>query len=234
MRAPSARDARNRAKGTATDPDTRKRLVEVTRSFVENAGAEDLALLSVRKISAEAGVAPTSLYWHFGNRRGLLDAVLDAMIADLPPLRVRGRTSRSRILSLTRSMRAQVRAAEAAHRLAQDLGRVAELSVPAQVLLAKEVSAAGLTGAKALRATRSILYVVGGWILVEDHYRHRRPGGPTSQELWRAVQDPDINSSLRAAMTSSEDSDALFTYTLERLLQAVLPGDPTGPGLTKT
>jgi len=210
----------------SADAGTRQRLIDVTRAFVQSQAGEDLAGLSVRKIAAEAGVAPTSLYWHFGNRRGLLDAALDAMIADLPSLVVRGTTPRRRILSLCLSMRDQVKAAEPAHRLAQELGRVAELSVPAQVLLAREVSAAGFTGPRALQATRSVLFVVGGLILIEDHYRHRRPGGPSSQEIWQSIEDPEVDSALRTAMTSSEDSDALFAFTVERLLDGIFARCP--------
>jgi AcrR family transcriptional regulator len=205
----------------AADVATRGRLLAAARAFVESDGA--VAAPSVRQVAAAAGVAPTALYWHFGSRRGLLDVVLDALVADLPPLEVRGTTPRRRVLSLARSMRAQVQAGEAAHRLAQELGRVAELSVPAQVVLAREVSAAGLRGAAAGRAVRAVLYVVGGFILVEDHHRRRAVGDLTSQQLWRGVDDPAIPPRLRAAMTGPQDDDALFDYTLERLVAAILP-----------
>ncbi len=132
------------------------------------------------------------------------------------------------MLSLARSMRAQVKAGEPAHRLAQELGRVAELSVPAQVALAREISAAGLSGSAAARAVRAVLYVVGGFILVEDHHRQRPAGDLTSQELWRGVDDPDIAPRLRAAMTGPQDDDRLFTYTLEHLVSGILPPRPDG------
>jgi TetR/AcrR family transcriptional regulator, tetracycline repressor protein len=205
------------------DVATRDRLLAVTRHVVEAAPGPDSGAPSVRHIAAAAGVAPTALYWHFGSRRGLLDAVLDALVTDLPPLEVRGGTPRRRVLSLARSMRAQVKAGEPAHRLARELGRVAELSVPAQVALAREISAAGLTGAAAARAVRAVLYVVGGFILVEDHHRQRPPGDQTSQELWRTVDDPAVAPPLRAAMRGPQDDDALFTYTLEHLVDAIVP-----------
>ena len=205
------------------DVATRDRLVAATRRVVEAAPGPDSGAPSVRQIAAQAGVAPTALYWHFGSRRGLLDAVLDALVADLLPLEVRGSTPRRRVLSLARSMRAQVKAGEPAHRLARELGRVAELSVPAQVALAREISAAGLTGEAASRAVRAILYVVGGFILVEDHHRQRPAGDLTSQELWRTVDDPDVAPDLRTAMTGAQDDDALFSYTVGHLVDAIVP-----------
>jgi TetR/AcrR family transcriptional regulator, tetracycline repressor protein len=204
------------------DVATRDRLISVVRRAVEAAPGPGSGAPSVRQAAAAAGVAPTALYWHFGSRRALLDAVLDDMVADLAPLAARGTTPRRRVVSLARAMRAQVQSGEAAHRLARELGRWAELSVPAQMALAREVTAAGLRGAVAVRAVRSVLYVVGGFILVEDHHR-QAAGETTTQDLWRRVDDPELSPRLRVAMADPPDDDALFTYTVEHLVAAVIP-----------
>ncbi|MHB8464855.1 MAG: TetR/AcrR family transcriptional regulator [Acidimicrobiales bacterium] len=204
----------------ANDRATRDRLLQAARGLVEAGGIESL---SMRKVAAEAGVAPTAIYWHFGGREELLHAVLDAMIADLEPLAARGTTPHRRIASLVRAMRAQVASTAPMQQLAAELGRGAELSVPVQVTLAGEMTAAGLHGEEAANAMRSVLFMVGGFILVEENYRHRPPGSRTTQELWQGIDDDAIDPGIRAAMQRAPDSDGLFRYALDRMLDAVLP-----------
>jgi len=198
---------------------TRDRIVAAARELVETGGVE---ALSMRKVAAEVGVAPTAIYWHIGSRRDLLNAVLDSMIADLPPILARGSTPRGRLASVARSLRDQVRATTATQQVAQALGRGAELSFPAQVVLAREMAAAGLRGEEAARAVRAVLFVVGGFILLEANFKSRQEGAETTQELWRSVEDPRIDAALRTAMTRSPNTDALFDYAVDRLLEAVL------------
>jgi TetR/AcrR family tetracycline transcriptional repressor len=204
---------------SADERATQERLVDAARALIEAGGIEGL---SMRKVAAEVGVAPTAIYWHIGGREALLHAVLDAMIADLPRLVARGSTPRSRIASLASAMRAQVLETEPAQKLAAELGRGAELSFPAQVELSKEVAAAGLEGHAAADAVRAVLFVVGGLIMIADNYRHREPGTRTTQELWRSVVDADIDDNLRSTMATAPDTGALFRFTVDRLLDALL------------
>ena len=106
----------------------------------------------MRKLAAELGVAHTAIYWHVGGRDELVDAVVDVVprrsrrhhadgahaasahgvdrARDPPPGRAStARSSRSRWSS----------------------GRFPGMWFPAQVALAREVSAAGLKGAEAAR-----------------------------------------------------------------------------------
>ena len=201
----------------------RQRLIEAGRAFVESGGPD---ALSMRKVAAEVGVAPTAIYWHVGSREELLGAVLDAMIADLPRPAVRGRTPATRIASLARGMRSDALATSNMQQLARHLGRSAELFLPAQIALARELSAAGLHGTAAADAARAVLFVVGGFVLLEDSYRAAGPGVARNPELWRGVDDPAIDPELRAAMSRPTTPDALFEYTLGRLLESVLGDEP--------
>jgi AcrR family transcriptional regulator len=201
-------------------PGTQRRLVEAARALIEAGGVESL---SMRKVAADVGVTPTSIYWHIGSREALLHAVLDAMIDDLPRLRVRGTTPVARVTSLARSMREHFAATTRAQQLAQELGRGAELTFPAQVALAREMTAAGLRGPDAAQAVRAVLYLVGGFIMIEDNYRHRQPGARTTQELWRSVHDESVAAELRSAMARPADTGAVFDYAVERLVTSLLP-----------
>ena len=198
----------------------RGRLVDAARALVEAGGPD---ALSMRKVAAEVGVAPTAIYWHVGGREALMGSVLDAMVADLPSPCAEGTGPAERIASLARQMRAGALASTNTQALARELGRTAELYLPAQVALARELSAAGLHGAAAADATRAVLFVVGGFVLLEDSYR--AAGGARTPDLWRAVEDPAIDPDLRDAMSRATTPDALFEYTVEHLLAAILTGD---------
>jgi TetR/AcrR family tetracycline transcriptional repressor len=200
-------------------PVTKERLVAAARALIEGGGVD---ALSMRKLAAEVGAAPTSIYWHVGSRDDLLNAVLDDLIADLPPIVARGTTPRARLASVARSIRDQVRATPMTQGVAATLERGAELSFPAQVALAREIQAAGLSGEAAAQAARALLFLIGGFILLEDNFAHRRPGSRTTQELWRAVEDLDIDQQLRKAMSQPTNTDALFDYAVERLVASIL------------
>jgi hypothetical protein len=150
--------------------------------------------------------------------------VLDDLIAELPPIVARGSTPKARLVSAARSLRDQVRATTLTQQVAEVVGRTAELSFPGQVALAREMEAAGLHGAEAAQAVRAVLFLVGGFILLEDNFSHRREGGRTTQELWRRVDDPAIDADLKRAMSRPANTDALFDYAVDRLVESVLGG----------
>ena len=192
----------------------------MTRGLIEADGVE---AISMRKVAAEVGLAPTAIYWHVGSREDLLHAVLDEMLADLPPISARGATARDRIASVARAARTEFHDQVRTLQLAGELGRGNELSFRAQVVLAREMSAAGLSGDDAVNALRSIMFHVGGFVVIEEQYRQRPPGELTTSALWATLDEADVDPAIQAAMTEATDTDALFLYTLDRLLDAVLP-----------
>jgi AcrR family transcriptional regulator len=200
-------------------PADHERIVAAARALIEAGGVE---ALSMRKLAADVGVAPTAIYWHVGSREDLLNAVLDAMVADLPPIVARGTNARGRLASVARSIRDQVRATTPTQQLAAELGRTAELSFPSQVALTREMQAAGVGGSDAAQAVRAVLFLVGGFILLEDNFAHRQPGSRTTQDLWRALDDDDIDPGLRRAMSRPANTDSLFDYAVDRLLASIL------------
>jgi TetR/AcrR family transcriptional regulator, tetracycline repressor protein len=179
--------------------------------------------VTMRKVATRAGVTPTSVYWHFGSREALLHAVLTALIDELPEPQVRGRTPRRRMMELATGLRDQVAATQPVQELALELGRGAELSFPTQVALAREVAATGLRGDKAALAVRAILFTVGGFILLTNNFEQRVEGTETTQELWHSQGGGAVEAGLQHAMEQGVDTDALFRFTLERLLDGLFP-----------
>ena len=194
------------------------RIVAAARGLIQAGGVE---ALSMRKLGAEVGVAPTAIYWHVGSREDLLNAVLDAMIADLPPVVARGNSPPARLASVARSIRDQVRATTPTQQLAAELGRTAELSFPGQVALTREMQAAGVGGSDAAQAVRAE-DLAHRDVILEDNFAHRQPGSRTTQELWQALDDDGIDPALRKAMARPANTDTLFDYAVDQLLASVL------------
>jgi TetR/AcrR family transcriptional regulator, tetracycline repressor protein len=115
-----------------------------------------------------------------------------------------------------------VRNSPTLHQLAQHLDRNPDASFPGQLALTREITAAGLHGADAAQAVRAVLYLVGGFQLLEGNFSRRPAGARTTQELWRTVDDESIDPALRAAMSEPADTDSLFDYALDALLRSIL------------
>jgi TetR/AcrR family tetracycline transcriptional repressor len=167
----------SKAEAIADSRMTEARVVETARRLIEAGGTE---ALSMRKLAAELGVAPTAIYWHVGGRAELLDAVLASMIADLPPIVARGDTAKARLAGIGHAVRQQVQSNPAAHALAVELDRSADVSFPGQLALAREVSAVGLRGVEAAHAVRAISFLIGGFQLLEGNFKRRSSSARTA------------------------------------------------------
>jgi AcrR family transcriptional regulator len=198
---------------------TEQRLVAAARALLLEDGVVGITM---RKVATAAGVTPTSVYWHYGSREALLHRVLTELIAELPQPKVRSRTPRRRMIELATGLRQQVAATQQVQLLALELGRAAELSFPTQVALAREVAAAGLRDEEAAMVVRAILFTVGGFILLTNNFEQRVPGSETTQELWHSLGGGAVDAGLQRAMEQGVDTDALFLFTLERLLDGLL------------
>jgi TetR/AcrR family transcriptional regulator, tetracycline repressor protein len=197
-----------------------RKIIDVTRGMLETGG---LASLSMRKLATELGVAPTAIYWHVGGREELLGRVLDEMVAEMPPVQPAGTTPSERLRSIAHQLREQVRATPVLRQLAIDLGRTAEVALPAQIAVATEMTAAGLSGAAAARASQALLFTVGGFILLDTALGHRFPDAPKAHELWAGLAPEGLDAELVAAMARPPDVEAIFTEAVDRLLDALLP-----------
>ena len=69
---------------------------------------------------------------------------------------------------------------------------------------------------------RAILFLVGGFAMLEGNFRKRPVGLRTTQELWAEIEDPTIDPVILASMRRPTDTDALFTYALDKLLDSIL------------
>jgi AcrR family transcriptional regulator len=196
---------------------TRAEVVAAARRMLEAGGMENL---SMRRLAAELGAAPTVIYWHVGSREHLLQAVVDELLAEMQAIVPRGSTAFERLRSVAVAIRTEVRAHPYLVELARQLGQGPATNFPGQLAVARELSAAGVRGPGAATALRAILYLVGGVILIEA--LPAEPGETSTRDLWRTVDDPAVDPALAEAMTVPADVDEIFGFALDRLLHAVL------------
>jgi AcrR family transcriptional regulator len=207
----------------------RERILVIAMRMLEEGAVADL---SMRKLAAELGLAPTAIYWHVGNRRDLLNQVVDRLIAEMGSPEPSGATPLERMAAIARWIRQQVRARPQLIGLAHEQGRSGEVFFPAQSALATELSGAGVKGAKAALAVRAIAFYAGGFILLEHSLEERTeppPDRPTSEELW-AAHATGIPPGLAGRLAGPVDFDELFDFSLDALLRAVLPAQVPSTG----
>ena len=197
----------------------RERIVAAARRRVETDGVD---ALSMRKLAAELDVAHTAIYWHVGSRDELVGAVVDAFLADLGDITPTGRTPRARMESVAREIHRQVVEHRALVALAMEQGRFPGMWFPAQVALAREVSAAGLKGAEAARAVTSLLYLAGAFVMLEAAFEEHAHEAHATVELWRGVEDPRIDRGLKTRMARGFDAASVFEDTLEAVLDWIM------------
>jgi AcrR family transcriptional regulator len=199
-----------------TNEDTRTRILDAAIELLESG-----APLTMRKLAADVGLAPTAIYWHVGNRDQLLRELVDRMVADMGTPRPRGVTPAARIASIARWLRGAVLERPHLVTLAHEQGRSGALYFPVQAALAEEVAAAGLHGEAAARAVRTVLFHVGGFVLLErSEFVHPRP---MTEAQWTRAGSADPE--LAGALAAPVDFDTAFEESLTLVVRGVLAPD---------
>ena len=188
-------------------------VLDAAMSIVESDGIE---ALSMRRLAAELGVRTPTVYWHVGSRQEILDKLIERLAAEFGHLRPRGSTPAERISSLCMAMVAEVRRRPHVIAISRTAGRGEAIFTRAQAKIAREVAAAGLSGRQAAFAIRTILFQLGGFIVVdvgiaEDSSVH-------GVQQWE-VADPEV----RTELSHSVDIDEVFRFSLDAILAKLLP-----------
>jgi AcrR family transcriptional regulator len=197
-------------------PLTQDTVVDTAFRLVEEYGAP---ALTMRRLADELGAAVTAIYWHVGNRDALIDLLVERIVDDMGDVTPAGRTPKTRIASLARSLRRKLIARPHLIGLAHERSKTAALFQPVQAALARELAALGVTGSEAALAIRVLqCHVVASVVLERTTSR-----GPTRQvtepTLWPENQD---DPELVRGLATEPDFNEVFEYGLEALL-ATLP-----------
>lgn len=202
------------------EPVTPDKVLDAALAIVE---ADGVQALSMRRLAGDLGVATPTLYWHVGGRLEILARLIDRVTEDFGSIRPVGGTPAERIVSVCRALLAEVRRRPHVIELSVTAGRGEAIFIEAQQVLAREVFASGLRGADAAAALRTIVFQLGGFILMD--YGVGRDTSLHSIDRWH-IEDPDFVAELGRPV----DIDEVFTASLEAILARLLPADPADPG----
>jgi TetR/AcrR family tetracycline transcriptional repressor len=197
----------------AREPLTPELVLDAAMAIVETDGVE---ALSMRRLAGDLGVRTPTVYWHVGGRQEILDKLIDRLMNEFGRLRPRGKTPAARISSLCMALLREVRRRPHVIAVSRTAGRGEAIFTRAQEKIAREVEAAGLHGREAAFALRTILFQLGGFIVVEfgiaaDTSLH-------GVNRWQAA-DPE----LRDELSHSIDIDEVFRFSLDAVLARLLP-----------
>lgn len=196
-------------------------VVDAALAMVEAGGSE---ALTMRKLAAELGVAPTTIYWHVGNRDDLVLAVVRRQAERQASSRVRGSTPRDRITSAARNIWRNALSNRNVTTLASQAGATTLLELPLEAAIVAELEAAGVTGEDARDALRSILACIAGFLVLAWRDEERVPDDLRPASLWATVEDPRISEATVAALGRPADLDRLFDSTVRSVVDGVLAG----------
>lgn len=181
---------------------------------------------SMRKLAAELGVGTPTVYWHVGNRDELFNRLIEEITDQLGNISPSGKTAADRIASITRTLLNEVRARPQLIALSATQGRGEAIFTKAQVSLAHEFTASGLHGDEAAFAVATILFHLGGFILLEHGLSHDyRVRGV---ERW-PQQDDEIDEMMSARLQQGADLDRIFQFTLDAILASLLGESKSTP-----
>ena len=199
----------------STTPLTADDVVEAAGRIVEQDG---LDALTMRRLSDDLGVAVTSIYWHVGNRRALLDALVDRVLADMGMFQAIGRTPRERMASLARQLRMKMLERPHLIALVHEQAKTPLMFVPVQAAMAAELAALGQHGATAALSLRALqMHVIASVVLERTIERH-----PTAQrppfDAWLSESG---DAELGGELSREPDRVELFEFGLQALLAAL-------------
>jgi TetR/AcrR family transcriptional regulator, tetracycline repressor protein len=206
-----------RAGPAATGPAiTVDKVLATAMKMIEASGVD---AFSMRKLAAELGVGTPTVYWHVGNRDELFNRLIEEITDQFGRISPRGRTPAERIASISYALLREVRARPQLIALSKTQGRGEAIFTQAQAVLAHELTASGLHGEEAAFAVSTILFHLGGFIVLEDalssDYRVR------GAQVW-AQPDAEIDETMSTTLQQEVDLNRIFRFTLDAILQSLL------------
>ncbi|MGI5125594.1 TetR/AcrR family transcriptional regulator C-terminal domain-containing protein [Pseudonocardia sp. CA-107938] len=195
----------------------REVIVDAAVRLLDTVGLDGL---TVRRCAAELGVQNPALYWHFRDKRDLLDAVADAIVRSAgmgAPLA--DETWSDWLLRRGRAYRAAL----SAHRDGARIVANARMGPDTVRMLERELSAMvalGFTPVLALRTITTVAQYVTGFVLQEQTQRDDVPEGGlgTLAEVLRAEPTDTLLTAIR------EGGDPFGAHTFDHGLRVIIDG----------
>ena len=201
-------------------PLTRERIVSAALQIVDREG---LKALSMRRLGAQLGVDPMAVYYHVPNKEALLDAIVEAVMAEIDLAADNpGDPAEERILCAARAYRDAMLAHANALPIVLSRGPRTPVAMRPVELLVGILRDAGLPPSQAMAGMNAIAATVRGTIaMVADD----SAAPPTPEELEAmAAQFPadEFPHLLEAAMCAGDYLNEDFEFGVRALARGLL------------
>ncbi len=195
---------------------------QIASSALDYLDRHGLEALSMRRLAAELGVTPMSLYRYFAGKRELLDAAVDAAFAASPPPERLEGTWREQLTAIAHGARATLdrHPSIAQIRVLQPVLGPQALQFGEAVLAILEE--AGLTRDEAVNGYRLLFTYTLGFAAFSPAHAEREARAAAEQAL--SALPPEYYPHLAASIEQASEAmsgDAVFSYGLERLLDGL-------------
>lgn len=187
--------------------------------------------LTMRKLAAHLGVQAGALYWHFPNKRALLDAMADALLADVAEPAPQG-TWEQQLTDLGQQLRAALLARRDGARVFAGSFTTEPNTLRLGPISIEIVRLAGIPADRAGWVAFSLLYYVLGHCIEEQAQAElAADGGWDAKALGFLEHDgSDFDQAITA--TIAADPAERFAYGLQLLIDGIrsqLPTEVTRP-----
>lgn len=196
---------------------TRKEILDAATLLADGSG---LASLTMRSLAAEIGTDPTAVYRHFRDKQELLLAMLDSALEELRYPEPSGDwrvVAREMAISLREVLRSHPGLTMLVASGPPTSGTT-EGTIRALALL----QSAGLPLDLAVRAHRSIVSFIVGWVLIEQgsDVEARRSNFMVAHEL--ALRHPGVDAAaVASAVASDRSAPGEFEFGLDLILKGL-------------
>jgi len=207
---------RNRRAGAGT-PLERGHIVSTALALVDREG---LKALSMRRLGEELGVDPMAVYYYLPNKQALLDAIVEAVMAEIDlSVDDPARPPEQRILGAAHAYRDALLAHANALPILLAHGPVTPVAMRPVELLIGILRDAGLPPAEALAGMNVIAGAVRGAVGMGPVHE------PTKEELeamWRALPANEFPLLAEAFASSGLSFEHIFDFGLRALIRGLL------------
>jgi AcrR family transcriptional regulator len=195
----------------------REHIVSTALALVDREG---LKALSMRRLGEELGVDPMAVYYYLPNKQALLDAIVEAVMAEIDlSVDNPAKPPEARILGAAHAYRDALLAHANALPILLAHGPVTPVAMHPVELLIGILRDAGLPPAEALAGMNVIAGTVRGAVGMEPVHEHTQEA---MEAMWRALPADEFPRLAEAFAISGVSFEQIFDFGLRALIRGLL------------
>jgi AcrR family transcriptional regulator len=225
---PAINKKARKRRDSSGSPLKREHIVATALALVDRDGLE---ALSMRRLGAELGVDPMAVYYHIPNKEALLDAIVEAVMAEIDLSADLSRDSpEERVVHAARAYRDVLLTHAHALPIVLARGPATVAALRPVELLTGILRDAGLPPAEAFAGMNTIAAAVRGFVGMIASGGGKAPTPEEIEALDRSLPAGEFPHLREAISYACELGDRSFDFGIRALAQGLLAGAPSRTG----